>query len=371
MKTLIVAGRFDQDGGRPSGYAAKLFDLLDLHNPTFASVFFNGGSLNDLKTAFDMVSDRDVIYWFADVPNDQPKLLDTIKVINPRAILISSKNNALNRYDTLQLIARALKAKSNLLVEFTKKESPAQSSRPTVQATILDPLGNAFTTKEESVDIVRLALLRRVKELYGMTRIGSQRVGLAIAAPDMPEFFELIRAHADRFHELIHAVNQSRFLGNVSFRCMHGFPSFRADGRIFVSRRNVDKRDMNASSFVAVDLPTDEGGPRKVLYYGEAKPSVDTPVQVQLYSALPNLNFMLHSHVYVKGAPFTDRILPCGAIEEANEILGLLRTEGLGPINLRGHGSLLLSETLKGMQGFEFEARKFPEPHAEGLWGPS
>ena len=95
------------------------------------------------------------------------------------------------------------------------------------------------------------------------------------------------------------------------------------------------------------------------------------PSNSQRKTKTPNLNFMLHSHVYVKGAPFTDRILPCGAIEEANEILGLLRTEGLGPINLRGHGSLLLSETLKGMQGFEFEARKFPEPHAEGLWGPS
>lgn len=55
-------------------------------------------------------------------------------------------------------------------------------------------------------------------------------------------------------------------------------------------------------------------------YYGDYKPSVDTPSQIMLYQAYPKVNYMLHGHVYIDGFPFTNRCIPCGAIEEAHEI---------------------------------------------------
>ena len=50
---------------------------------------------------------------------------------------------------------------------------------------------------------------------------------------------------------------------------------------IFVSKRNVDKQFITLSNFVPVYMQED-----KLMYCGDEKPSVDTPVQVRLYEKL-------------------------------------------------------------------------------------
>ena len=88
-----------------------------------------------------------------------------------------------------------------------------------------------------------------------------------------------------------------------------------------MSRRNVDKRYIEQEAFVPCYM--DDTG--NVLYYGPYKPSVDTPIQVRLYKYFPRINYMLHSHVYVKGAPFTSKAIPCGGIQEVTEIMRVSR----------------------------------------------
>jgi hypothetical protein len=167
----------------------------------------------------------------------------------------------------------------------------------------------------------------------------------------------------------------------MSFRCQNGFPSFRGEnGIIYVSRRNVDKSDINAGSFV----PTYLDDANTVKYFGDNKPSVDTPVQLRLYKNLPWANYMLHAHCYIDTLGLPDTMLlrttkpiPCGAIEEAAAIMepwlvGKFYWEHAEPprllaVNLVGHGCILIAkdiEILKELQKHKdncFVQRPIPE----------
>ena len=134
----------------------------------------------------------------------------------------------------------------------------------------------------------------------------------------------------------------------------------RVDSKIFVSKRNVDIRNMGANNMVAVNLFTD----RMVEYYGENKPSVDTPIQVQLYNIYPNVNFMLHTHAYVEGAPFTTGSpVPCGSLEEVGKIWDIMPWENSTSfaINLKGHGSILFMSEFTEMTKFKLTPKPMPE----------
>ncbi len=145
------------------------------------------------------------------------------------------------------------------------------------------------------------------------------------------------------------------------FTCESGFPSFKHDGFIFVSRRNVDKRGIGKDAFVPVQLEV------PVKYHGNDKPSVDTPIQVKLYNYYLNVGYMLHSHAYVDGAPFTERIIPCGALEEVDEITSTVpdRYKVNFSVNLRGHGSLVLVDGVENLREVPYVAREMPEIHAD------
>ncbi len=96
---------------------------------------------------------------------------------------------------------------------------------------------------------------------------------------------------------------------------------------------------------------------------------MDTPIQLDLASYYHNVKYMLHSHVYTtagsldKEDSMTERCLPCGAIEEANEICKVMprRDSSNFFVNLRGHGSIILAEDLDYFKRITFEARPTPE----------
>jgi len=360
-KTLFLAGTFDDSGGKPSKIAQAIYDGLGDRKIEY----INGGKFEDIRKYVDNARQYNTVYWFANVPNDKPKLIFDLKKNNPAMILVSSKRNRRgDDYAFKDLLGRALKNKSNLLLEFTENENNVLHGR------VLDPLGNVYLDHHPDFKNVGKVLAQRVKQLKGFTRVNSRSVGEAISVPKHGEFFKIVRKHADTFHDIIHTSFDSsgRFLGNASFRadedstrCMKGFPSMRAkDGLIFVSRRNVDKRDIGPESFVAVH-------PEKlpVHFYGEHKPSVDTPIQVRLYQHYPNVNFILHSHTYIKGAPFTSEPIPCGALEEVDAIRKVMPKKSATnfAVNLLGHGSIVLSENPSFLKDLDFYARPFPEVH--------
>ena len=350
-KILLIAGSFNDEGGKPSGYIKKLAESLKPLIPGEWEIL-NGGQWGELESVVhNQVPQTHVVLWFPDVPNDKKKLIEGLKELNPKMMLVTSKNNREGKYERLHLISRALKAKANLLVEFT-------NSFGKVAATIHDPLANMFCRNQTDVTIVATALAKRLTELAKFTRVKSIQVGEQVVCPDTPElteFFDVVKGYSAQFHTLVHAINQERMLGNVSFRCESGFPSFRHDNGVFVSRRNLDKRLIGPEGFVAVDIS--EGD--VVQYFGEHKPSVDTPIQVKLYRHFEKANFMLHGHVYIEGAPFTNSIVPCGAIEEFDEIAHLFPDRNAAEIivNLKGHGSIAIVDDWRKLKTLPYVSR--------------
>jgi len=356
MESIAICGTFNENGGKPSGFMKKLFD---------GTTIINGGSIKVLDQMFNLITKQgsiyDVIYWFANVDNKLKKYLPEIKKNNPKCILISSKNNSEGKYTHGDLILRMLNVKSNLLLEVINEGW-------SISATLHDPLGNVFINKSNRVNDIREVMFNRVEQLYNFKRTASFNLGEALNVPNEEIFFDIIKDYADKFHTLIHAANQDRLLGNASFRCKRGFPSFKDGNLIFVSRRNVDKRYIDKDNFVSVVLPKYESMyEKRIEYFGYHKPSVDTPIQVKLYEYYKNIKYMIHSHTYIKDAPFTRNVIPCGAVEEFDEVIDIFPEEDTewAFINLKGHGSLVMVSSLEfdRLNDIPYISRPAPEFH--------
>jgi len=375
MKYLFVGGTFSETGGKSSKYMTELMYGLvgsGLHYGPDTSgseeCHYNGGDFETLDYLLSKTKNCDVVFWFANVENNSSrKIVEDIKVKNPKCILITSKRNDNDKYNFQEIISHALKIKSNLVVEFKKQNN-------LINATILDPLGNVFIQNSSDIKLVGKTLWNRVKELLTFTRVESVRIGsipdyLKLSKePDYDAgtdvFYDLVKKYAKTYHNLIHPKNTERLLGNCSFRCENGFPSFRNPnglGIIYVSKRNIDKREIGGEGFVPIVLTDDHN---KIYYFGNEKPSIDAPVQVRLYNYYKNVNFILHSHTYIdsKRMSRTKRIIPCGAIEEFDEIVELIHENvGNAYINLKGHGSLVFAENVRFLRDIPYVARNLPE----------
>jgi len=379
---LFVGGWFDKKGGHPSRIVRKLaYGLYET---------INGGTIQDLEEVLDTVHRYDAVVWMPHISNSETKLLPRIKENAPRIVLISSKRNDRRKYEFEHVIDRALKSKSQLLIEI--RDSPLSNTARCYDLRLVDPLGNVsewFTTGrineqgEEEIAEFRCLLYERIQFLLRMKRVKSVCSALQPLEKARLDrrFMKAIQKYADRFHELIHGDNENpRFMGNASFRCTKGgFPSQRTEHAIYVSRRNVDKRCLDSDGFVAVDNTLEhsrmmrrspshlrkEISEQSVMYWGENKPSVDTPVQVELYRLFPNINFMLHAHVYHKDGVMTARYVPCGDLREVDEVVNAIGDPEAKRfiVNLKGHGCILASENVEDLLDQEpnFRARPTEE----------
>ena len=369
-KILFVGGSWDLNGGKKS----KIVDEFAKHLPN--ATVYNGGDYNDLNKILESCTNYDIVIWWANVPNELPKIRN-VKDINYKAMLVSSKRNVDNKYSFQDLLQRSFALKSNLTVEFSKNDNKYNMK-------LFDPLGNVWY---EGLDIEECskALLDRLAFIKSITRestVSSEENIGALAwffnmfkeemyksdnNPEIPikkEFLSIVRDYAYKFAEATFQTKDvKRFLGNASFRCPKGFPSFREGKYIFVSKRNVNKEFIGIDEFVPVYLKNG-----KIYYCGDNKPSVDTPIQVRMYNLLPNINYMIHSHCYIEDAPFTGKALPCGAIEEVDEISELLNdyydndfNRDFYLINLLGHGSIMMSNNPEQLKNINMVGRKLPE----------
>jgi hypothetical protein len=346
MKQLAIVGSFDDQNGKKSSYCEKLFNNI----PNLTII--NGGSYNDLEKILESINDYKVIYWFANVPNDKDKLINQIKVKNQECILISSKNNLDNKYSFLELVSKALFFKSNLFVVFTKNTDNK------FIASVYDPLGNEFVSSD-NIDDVRHALLKRVEQLLTYTRVSSVSIGTELEVLDEESFFAVARRIAEKLFVSEKEINNTRFLGNLSFRCLNGFNSYKKDSLIYVSRRNIDKKNIDKNGFV----PVQKDSLNVVQYYGFKKPSVDTPIQLRLFDYYKNIKYIIHTHSYVKDVPFTKEIIPCGSIEEFDEIKSMFpNKESCNfSVNLKGHGSIMFSDNVDYFETLDIITRQLPE----------
>lgn len=383
MKILIVGSTWDNENGKASGLIKKLADGIQTNY--YLKNIYNGGNYNDLLKILNRTPEYDVVFWFANVSNDLPKIRD-VKSIAPHVMLITSKRNNNQKYSFQELVQRTLAAKANLTFEFSKQESGKFNIR------VFDPLGCEWYYGND-IPAACAAAMNRLVYLKSITRQSTIQLDDSkelvlkwyfdsfqqemlqskknIEIPPETKFIELVHTYAQRFHEIMRpAANVKRFLGNCSMRpfppqvgrCSKGMSSFKHDNYIFVSQRNVNKEYLDINHFIPVYM---ENG--NIYYCGENKPSVDTPIQLRLYQTLPNIKYMLHSHCYIEGAAFTTKTIPCGAIEEVDEILNFIdshygkRNENFYAINLIGHGSILMTATVEQMDGVNYVGRPMPE----------
>lgn len=385
MKILVVGGTFDENKGKRSALIQSLTDTLVSLNGTVA--YRNGGSYNELEDLLnDNINDYDVIFWMPNVPNHLPKIRN-VKEIAPYTLLVTSKRNDGDKYLFKELVNHALSLKANLTFEFNKQENGR------FKISLFDPLG-CMWYEGQDIMLAAEAAYERLEFLLNITRNrtyqSKQSKELVLAyyfdrfqeqmeqsdknteIPDDNEFVQfinIVKKHAEEFQRIMQPPkNVERFLGNASIRppqvgrCSKGMPSFRKDKYIFVSQRNIDKQFILMDNFVPCYF---ENG--QVFYCGDKKPSVDTPVQLRLYERMPKINFMIHSHCYILGAPFTEVCYPCGAIEEVDEICRTLKkAHGLLDlsyyiINLVGHGSIVFSSDIDVLRNIRYYGRPMPE----------
>lgn len=355
---LIVTGTFNNEIGKESYFGTEIFETFKRIFEEDEIGFINGGSLSALNGIFHGSEAFKIIVWMPLIDNSEDKYLGNIKKQNPTAILIQSKRNDYNNYTTFQIVERMFAARSNLCLEISK----AQDSDPgaAYNFRVLDPLGNLWY-KGSSITIAADRIAQRVKKLNSYTRYPSiHMIDESKKITNIEDsFIAAVRSYGWRFSALInHAINKERFLGNASTRCMVGFPSQKINDVIFVSKRNIDKGSIHIQNFVPVTLQHNE-----IWYYGEHKPSVDSAVQVMLFNYYHNVKYIIHGHTYVPGVGVTKKHIPCGYIEEFDEITSLVPDHRYCnfAVNLIGHGCIILAENFKYMAELPMIAREFPE----------
>ena len=375
MTILIVGGTWNREFnnvtesyGRPSSLITKLANALTAYGLVDV---YNGGRYDKLEDIIESTPAYDVVFWWANVDNSLPKIRN-VKEIAPYTMLINSKRDDEDKYSFQELVQRSLVAKANLTWKFKK------IADKTFETTIFDPLGSVWF-KGTDFDAAIDACMNRLSFLKNMTRQPSIKTDKINIIPDEQDFVDVMRKYAAKFQKYMDSsVKTERFIGNASLRlikpfsdsrCGKGMPSFRgADNMIFVSKRNIDKQFITLDNFVPVYMDDN-----KLMYCGDDKPSVDTPVQIRLYNAFPQINYMLHSHCYIKNAPFTRKAIPCGAIEEADEVINTLasyklyiKTPQMFAVNLIGHGSIIMWNNMAQFHNeiepkLEYYKREMPE----------
>jgi len=346
MRKIIIGGTFDEQGGKSSYIISELSKSL---GNEWESI--NGGNIQFIRD-FDP-SGINVLIWMPNVSNDEIKVIGDLKVKNPKMILIQSKRVIEKEYFPSDVVGRLLKSHALLGIMITKENNEYRYR-------LLDPLGNQWTDTCNISD-VGIAINKRLDYLLNLSRIGSIKTEISEDYEVQKEFIDIIKRYGIEFTKFVNAVNPNRLLGNASTRCTKGFPAMRMDNHLLVTKRNVDKQTLNKDDFVLVDSRME----KSVHYKGDNKPSVDTPNQIKLFDFYHNVKFMIHGHAYVKEGLFTSHKVPCGYIEEFEEIKLLMPYKDATnfKINLRGHGCLILADNLNYLekQIEQLYSRPFPE----------
>lgn len=159
---VFVGGTFDLAGGRPSGYFGKLAAAVSAKLPGTQSTLLNGGSYDALAAAVKSLSGVTHLFWFADVPNDLPKLIPTILVNYPGLVLVGSKNNRKMLYDRAALYGRMRQSGSEFLVEF------GDGADGRLVGSVLSASGTVVLESSPEIEVVASTLaneFRRLKSL--------------------------------------------------------------------------------------------------------------------------------------------------------------------------------------------------------------
>ena len=301
-KILFVGGNWDLNGGKCSKIVSEFANYLP------DVTVFNGGNYNDLNKILESCINYDIIIWWANVPNELPKIRIEFTKANDLYIikLFDPLGNVWYEGTNIQDCSKQLLDRLNFIKSITREST---------------------VSSEENNGALSWFFNMFKEEMYKSNDNPT--------VPIKNDFLSIVKNYASKFAEATFETKDvKRFLGNASFRCPKGFPSFRDGKYIFVSKRNVNKEYISIEEFVPVYLE----------------------------------NGKIHSHCYIEGAPFTQISLPCGAIEEVDEILNVLKKyynndfyKDFYLINLIGHGSIMMSNNPEQLKNIKMIGRKLPE----------
>jgi len=330
-KILLVGGDFGENP-RKSGVVEKIAATREIN-------YFNGGTIEDLKK-IDL-KPYDVILWMPNISNDEEKYYPK----KPLGSVLIVTKVLRDENSELEAISRIFRMSANAVITIDKK--PKYFSFKAI-----DALGNCWGQSDNPKDVIQFC--RWIWACYGsVERIGSEEIQNEEEGGEYMRDSENLNIFMAINHRIADKAQSmgGRYFGNCSTRCDKLFPSARVGNNlILVSPRNIDKGSIFAWDMVSVEMAFF----KKVKYYGNKKPSVDTPVQLMIYQNAPRINYMIHGHYYIYGAPFTQSFYPCGDLREYKELAPIIASTynkyTMGAINLNNHGFLLYSSNLEEMK---------------------
>ena len=338
----IVGGGWGRtkDETKRSSFVTKLACTLGAHEA------HNGGYLNALP---QLKSDLNI--WMPDIPNEVIKEYP----LKPKgSCLIVSKviRDIEGEHPYFQPLNRIFKMSANAVIAIDKRD-PMK-----FQFSLIDALGNVWVETSEIHVLAASIIVFYVWSDQQIRKSMSHYMGNTVhkfMSDDLGSFLSVVRRNA---RDIVLGT-KDRFFGNCSTRCMSLFPSLRYldDNECFlVSGRNTSKFDITQHDMVCVTSGLE--------YYGDKKPSVDTPVQIALYKHFTNINYMIHGHAFFKDAPTTEDYYPCGDLREVASITELMpdRASDFFAINLRNHGFLIAAASIQQLE--EYLSNNTPEMSA-------
>lgn len=303
------------------------------------------------KISFDDTKEYDFIFSFD---------MDDLKIKYPFSMLVMFLKNI----DMEESMGISLKYKSNLTILLNEK------------IIMHDPLGCIWYIGNDLSECINIMIDRLIylKSITRQKTISLNNKNLVLnwyfdsfkeeehfsnknlEIENQKDFLDLVKFYSNIYHQIMikpkNMVDSPRL-----FRCCKGMPSFKQDNFYVVSAREIENQYIEQSDLVAVFK--EEG---KLYYTGNRKTSVDTPIHIKLYETFENINFIIHCHNYIDGAPFTSKSIPCGAIEEAEEIINTInknynKNKNLYTVNELGHGSILMGKSIENLKGINFISR--------------
>lgn len=318
MKVLVVGGDFGTK--RESKIISKLSSYFN------EPVVINGGDINELPSSID----NDLTIWMPNIANEEPK---HYPIKSNGNVLICSKVMR-DGYKKIDAVERIFRMHGNAVIAITKGTL--------YNFELIDALANTWYSGS-SIEELYLNIIKFydfTKRAIRKSTIRSDLKQIEIDHVNVGVFLDINR----NLSNYIQNSCGERFFGNVSTRCQKLFPSLRSN-YILVSPRNIDKKSIQPNDMVQCYK-----NDNTVYYIGDRKPSVDTPVQLEIYNNCPNVNYIIHGHAFIDNAPTTDEYYLCGDFREFYEVYGFIKNNKFGFLNLKNHGFIIYSDTLDNLR---------------------
>ena len=309
MKTLIV-------GGSESGPSSVVRQLSKCF---VNSTTYNGQMLPKKISGFDLT------IWMPQIDNSKPKAYPVKDVGS--TLICSKKIRGATVNMRAEAVARIFRMQANAVIAIYDQAHVLK-----FKFELIDALNNTWCCTD-NIETLAMTIMDFYQWNASQIRMSYQPAG---ETPSFAAFNKNLLAVNTHIANRIERT-KGRFFGNLSTRCEALFPS----QRYLFSRRNVDKRRLGPKDCVLVVPPS---------YFGDHKPSVDTPVQVKLYEQFPEIKYMIHGHAFIKGAGFTQHYYPCGDLREVNEIRRFFAVNDY-IVNLKNHGFLIAATSISELVG--------------------